>query len=124
MTAATYSELRDFQNILTNKRGDLMWRFSDGADGKPRFKVFAIEPTHRTQIKNWQDSKPGADYFIGGNYFATDYIIPKKYLKRTASLLGLDLRKTPGKPLTEKQKANYARNAERLRNRRQGCLAL
>ena len=102
---ATVKELMNHQTLLTNKAGDQIWRYVDSFDGKPQFKVFAVEPRIRTQIKNWERSKPGADYFINGKYFATDFIIPKNYLNRVTKLLEFDLRKNPARKQTEAQKA-------------------
>jgi hypothetical protein len=106
---ATKREMMNYETLLVSANGDQLWRFTDDYNGKPRFKVFAMEPKKRTQIKNWEGSVAGADYFLGGKYIATDYIIPKKYLNRTVALLGMDLRNNPPRERTEKQKAAFAK---------------
>jgi hypothetical protein len=118
-TSATIKELMSYETLLVSRNGDQLWRFTDGFDGKPRFKVFANEPKIRTQIKNWEESKPGADYFIDGKYYATDYIVPKKYLNRIAKLLEFDLQKNAPRKQTEKQKAAFAKFRAARVNRQQ-----
>jgi hypothetical protein len=60
---ATVKQIMDYWAILTNERGDELWRFFDGDDDKPRWKVWAVEAVDRTTIKNYEESRPGADYF-------------------------------------------------------------
>ena len=116
---ATMEDMLDFENILSNERGDELWRFTNGRDGKPQWKVFAIEPADRRTIRDWQYTEKGADYFRGKQYVATDYIIPKKYLKRVAILLHLELKKNKPIPLTEKQRVALGKGREKLKTLKQ-----
>ena len=109
---ATRKQMLDYETILTNERGDELWRFCNGADGKPRWKVWAVEPTNRTAIRKYKDAVPGAYYYQTGRhvphgqkYVGSDFIIPRKYLRRIAKLLGLDLRKNQPRNLTPNQLA-------------------
>ncbi|MDP1675680.1 MAG: hypothetical protein Q8L88_02350 [Bacteroidota bacterium] len=117
--SATMKELMNHQTLLVNKAGDQIWRYVDSFDGKAQFKVFAVEPRIRTQIKNWEDAIPGADYFIGGKYFATDYIVPKKYLNRITKLLEFDLRKNTPRAQTELQKEAFRKLHARRMDKQQ-----
>lgn len=119
---ATKKEMLNYDTLLVSAAGDQLWRFTDDHLGKPRFKVFALAPKKRTQIKNWEGSTAGADYFLNGKYIATDYIIPKKYLKRTAALLGMDLRNNPPRERTEKQKAAFAKFRSARANKSQTAM--
>jgi len=107
---ATRKQLMDYEVILTNDRGDELWRFCNGADGKPQWKVWAVEPTQRTIIRNWQSTVIGATYYQTGRHIARgqkfigcDYIIPRKYFRRVANLLDLRLRRDTSPPPTLKQ---------------------
>jgi hypothetical protein len=122
VTEATVKQMMDYTVILTNDRGDELWRFFDGDDGKRRWKVWAIEPTDRTAIKHYQDARPGADYFdtnVSGpgapRFLGTDYIVPKKYLMRIAKLLGLKLHRDKGRPLTKERKEKLRQGLERFK---------
>ena len=106
---ATRKQLMDYEVILINKRGDELWRFCNGDDGKPQWKVWAVEPTDRTTIRHWQCTTVGAHYYQTGRhipggkkFIGYDCIIPKKYLMRTAKLLGLNLNHVK-KPLSQKE---------------------
>jgi len=121
--SATMKQMLDPYLILTNERGDELWRYQDGDDGKPRWKVWAVERQHQTRIKNLLYVKEGATYFDTGliskrsgvTYLGSDYIIPRKYLKTVARMLGLNLTKDKPHPLSEKQKIAHQKLGERSR---------
>jgi hypothetical protein len=99
MTKATMEQMQDYDLILTNERGDRLWRFF--SDGRCSYwKVWAQEPAHRAVISKWQYTKRGAAYYKGTRYIGHDYIIPRKYLLRVAKLLGLNLQKNPRRRLS------------------------
>jgi hypothetical protein len=100
----TIKQMRDYDVVLMSEKGDMIWRFFDGTDGRPRWKVWVVEPTSRIQIKNWQETRQGAAYYKGAKFIGNDFIIPKKYLIRTAKLLGLDLKKNAPRNLTEAER--------------------
>ncbi len=118
---ATMKQIRG-RAVFTNERGDELWRFFDGDDGKRRWKVWAVERTDQTTIKNYRDARPGATYFeanVSGRgeprFVGTDYIIPKKYLMRIAGLLGLKLHKGERRPLTKEHKKKLLEGLERFK---------
>jgi hypothetical protein len=122
---ATKKQMMDYWIILTNVRGDKLWRFFDGDDGEPRWKVWAVETADRTAIKNLKQARPGADYFDtnlegqgGPRFLGTDYIIPKKYLMRVAKRLGLKLQKGKPKLVSEHQMASLQKAQAVLSDRR------
>ena len=123
---ATMKQMMDYWTILTNKRGDELWRFFDGDDDKPRWKVWAVRRVDQNKIKDYKGSRRGADYFDTHlaskgreTYVGSDYIIPKKHLMCVSKLLGLNLCKDLPRPMTQKQKASLQKAQAALTTKRE-----
>jgi hypothetical protein len=116
----------DHTIVLTNARGDELWRFFDGPDGKPRWKVWAEEPTDRSAIKHMKEAKPGASYFDhkpghkGPVYIGSDYIIPRRLLRAVTRRLGLVITRSPKRRGTpqEVERMRVARTARQAKLKR------
>ncbi len=103
---ATWAQLRNYQTVLTNQRGDQLWRFIDGPDRKPRWKVWAEDRSHRREIAMLKHAVLGASYYLGGTFLGSDFIIPKQYVRLVSRKLGLLLEKQIP---TEKQRLQHLR---------------
>lgn len=102
---ATSKEIMDSSLVLSNDRGDELWRWTNDDRGRAQFKVWAVEPAHRRTIGAWQFTRQGASYYAHQKFIGNDFIIPKKYIKRTVKLLGFQFSKTqkPQLPPTQNQ---------------------
>ena len=86
---AAMKQMMDYDAILTNERGDELWRWSNSDDGRAQWKVWAVSEEHRRTISSWNETREGASYYKAGQFVGCDYIIPKKYLLSVVQLLDL-----------------------------------